>query len=126
MARCIHIKSYHWMTFGRKKKYRKVFFYKTLCSRGCFKVMFVIHYLTRRVILFLKIFKTSSLQNRMSYGGEIVIEGSPPPTYQMSRVTCHVSHVTCHPPYFFFFFFLYKVVKLIDGGSVINGTSPSS
>ena len=37
----------------------------------------------------------------------------------MSRVTCHMSHVTCH-----FFFFLDKVVELIGGGSVINGAYP--
>ena len=36
---------------------------------------------------------------------------------QMSCVTCHMSHVTC--------FFLDKVVKLVRGGSVINGATPS-
>ena len=36
----------------------------------------------------------------------------------MSRVTCHVSRVTCH-------FFSDKVVKLIGGGSVINGAYPA-
>ena len=41
----------------------------------------------------------------------------------MSRVTCHVSHVTCNVS---LFFFLDKVVKLIGGGSVINGAYPSS
>ena len=39
----------------------------------------------------------------------------------VSRVTCHVSHVTCN---FFSFFFSDKVVKLIGGGSVINGAYP--
>ena len=40
----------------------------------------------------------------------------------MSRVTtCHMSHVI-----FFIFFFLDKVVKLVGGGSVINGTNKFS
>ena len=34
----------------------------------------------------------------------------------MSPVMCHVSRVMCH-----MYFFFYKVVKLIDGESVING-----
>ena len=40
---------------------------------------------------------------------------------------CHVSHVTCHMSHvtiFFVCFFLHKVVKLIGGGSVINGAYP--
>ena len=41
-------------------------------------------------------------------------------TCHISRVPCHVSHVTCH----FFFLFFYKVLKLIGGGSVINGAYP--
>ena len=36
----------------------------------------------------------------------------------MSCVTCHVSHVTIY------FFFFDNVVKLIGGGSVINGAYP--
>ena len=46
-----------------------------------------------------------------------------------SRFTCHVSIVTCHMSHInliFFFFFFDKVVKLIGGGSVINGAYPSS
>ena len=47
----------------------------------------------------------------------------------MSHVTCHVSHVTCHETLFFsssiFFLSLYKVVKLVGGGSVINRATPS-
>ena len=42
----------------------------------------------------------------------------------MSRVMCQVTcHVTCHVSYVTinFFFFSDKVVKLIGGGSVING-----
>ena len=35
----------------------------------------------------------------------------------MSRVTCHVSHVII-------IIFFYKAVKLIGGGSVINGAYP--
>ena len=42
---------------------------------------------------------------------------------QVSGVTCHVTHV-----FFFSFFLLFsdKLVKLIGGGSVINGPTPSS
>ena len=43
---------------------------------------------------------------------------------QVSRVTCQVSRVTCF--FYFLKFFFNKVVKLIGGGSVINGASPSS
>ena len=43
----------------------------------------------------------------------------------MSRVTCHVSHVMCHLSHVMCqIFFFYKVVKLIGGGSVINGAYP--
>ena len=35
-----------------------------------------------------------------------------------SHVTCHVSHVTCHVSHVIF---LDKMMKLIGGGSVING-----
>ena len=45
----------------------------------------------------------------------------------VSYVTCHVSHITCHMSHvtiFFFLFFSDKVVKLIGGGSVINGAYP--
>ena len=51
-----------------------------------------------------------------------------PPTCHMSYVTCHmscfmchVSHVTCHMSCVMCHFFPVKVVKLIGGGSVING-----
>ena len=47
----------------------------------------------------------------------------------VSRVTCHMSHVTCHMScvtFYLFFLFFEKVVKLIGGGSVINGATPSS
>ena len=37
-------------------------------------------------------------------------------TCHVSRVTCHMSRVTCH--------MLNKLVKLIGGGSVINGAYP--
>ena len=40
-------------------------------------------------------------------------------------VTCHASHVTCHVSHVTFFF-LDKVVKLIGGGSVSTGPTPSS
>ena len=42
-------------------------------------------------------------------------------TCDMSRDTCHESHVIITIVYFF-----YKVVKLVGGGSVINGVTPSS
>ena len=47
-------------------------------------------------------------------------------TCHLSRVKCHVSHVTCHMLHVtcHIFFFFYKVVKLIGGGSVINGAYP--
>ena len=49
----------------------------------------------------------------------------------MPRVTCHVSRVTCHMSrvtshIYIFFFRGGKEVKLVGGGSVINGASPSS
>ena len=43
----------------------------------------------------------------------------------MSRVRCHMSHVTCHLSHVTYIFF-YKVVKLVGGGSVIDGATPSS
>ena len=43
-------------------------------------------------------------------------------TCHVSRVTGHVSHVTCN--FFSFFSEIYKVVKLVGGGSVINGAYP--
>ena len=54
-----------------------------------------------------------------SQGAEILKECSPPQTCPMSRVTCHLSHVTCHMSHV-------KVVKLIGGGYIINGPTPSS
>ena len=62
---------------------------------------------------------------------EILNEGSPPSTGQMSCVKYHVSHVTCHMSYvqrrnFLYIYFPDKVVKLVGGGSVINGATPSS
>ena len=46
----------------------------------------------------------------------------------MSHVMCHMSHVTCRMSrvacHIFFFFYSAKVVKLIDGESVINGAYP--
>ena len=41
----------------------------------------------------------------------------------MSRVTCHMSRVT---NIIIIFFVLEKEVKLVGGGSVINGATPSS
>ena len=52
-------------------------------------------------------------------------------TCSMSRVTCHVSHDTCHMSHLVFVFLLLvniiffdKRVKLVSGGSVINGAYP--
>ena len=42
----------------------------------------------------------------------------------VSHVTCHMSHVTCHVLCVTCLFFLDKVVKLIAGGSIINGSYP--
>ena len=70
-------------------------------------------------------------------------EVPPPPTCHVSgvmshvsRVTCHVSHVTCHMSHvtcqvshvtiYLFYVFIFLEVKLVGGGSVINGATPSS
>ena len=45
-------------------------------------------------------------------------------TCLLSRVTCHVSHVACHMSHFIFIF--ENEVKLVGGGSVINGATLSS
>ena len=57
----------------------------------------------------------------------------PPPTChvsgvmcQVSCVKCHMSSVTCHYLFIYYLFFLEKEVKLVGGGSVINGATPSS
>ena len=45
----------------------------------------------------------------------------------VSRVTCHLSRVTCHLLHFFFKLSLRKLdkgVKLVGGGSAINGAYP--
>ena len=45
-------------------------------------------------------------------------------TCHLSHVTCHLSHVTCHSSILFLFIlfiYFYKGLKLVDGGSVING-----
>ena len=39
------------------------------------------------------IFSTHTLSNHKSYEAEILREGSSPPTFHVSRVTSHVSHV---------------------------------
>ena len=58
------------------------------------------------------------------------LENVHPPqhvTCHMSHVTCDVSHVMCHVSnviLFYLFYFFDKVVKLIFGGSVINGAYP--
>ena len=43
---------------------------------------------------------------------------------------CHMSHVMCHVSHvkrdFFIIIFFYKVMKLVGGGSVINGPNLSS
>ena len=57
----------------------------------------------------------------------VLRDGSPPPTCHVSCVTCHtqMSHVKCHmshSPVIIFLSFSEQVVKLVGGGSVINGT----
>ena len=48
-------------------------------------------------------------------------------TCRMSGVTCHMPRVTCHVSHYIYKKEnLDKVVKLIVGGSVINGPTPSS
>ena len=76
---------------------------------------FLIKLVGQWVILFLQIFRTPSLPNHKSQRGKIFSHVSP--------VTCHVSHVICHMSHIFFF---YKLVKLVGGGSVINGANPFS
>ena len=56
------------------------------------------------------IFNTLSFLSHQNQRADILRECSPPPC-----VTCHMSCVTCH-------FFFDKLVELVRGGSVINGT----
>ena len=49
-------------------------------------------------------------------------EDLPPPTCHLSRVMCHVSHVIV----FFYFISFKKALKLVGGGSVTKGVTPSS
>ena len=46
--------------------------------------------------------------------------------FQLLNVICQVSCVTCICVLIFLFCFVYKLVKLVGGGSVINGVTPSS
>ena len=51
-------------------------------------------------------------------------------TCDLSCGTCHFSHVMCHMSHviydiFFILLFSPKVVKLVGGGSVVNGTYPA-
>ena len=68
-------------------------------------------------MLFLQIFKSLFRPNQKSQGAEMLTE-CPPPT------KCHMSGVTGQVSHFLFYFFLDKVVKLVGGGSVINGAYP--
>ena len=65
-------------------------------------------------MLSFRIFKTLSIPNCKSWGAKILRECSPPTMCHMSCVTCHV----------YFFMGLTKVVELVGGGSVINGSYP--
>ena len=49
----------------------------------------LINWLTDWLVIFLQIFRSSSIQNRKSKGAEILREGS-------SATTCHMSHVKCY------------------------------
>ena len=42
----------------------------------------------------------------------------------MPCVTCHLSRVTCHLSHDFNFNFVYKLLKLVGGGSVIDRAYP--
>ena len=78
--------------------------------------------------------KYHKLQTRRARELRFLRECSPPTTCHMSHVACHMScvmchmsHVTCHVScvtFFILFFSSDKVVKLIGGGSVINGAYP--
>ena len=46
-------------------------------------------------------------------------------TCHMSHVTCNITHVMCHLFLFFLLLLLDKVVKLVNGGSVINRAYPA-
>ena len=54
--------------------------------------------------------------------GYLGLFNRPGVTCHMSYVMCHVSCVTCQDNIFFFFD---KLVKLVGGGSALNGVTPS-
>ena len=93
-------------------------------------------------ILNYSIFKSFSKYLAVSYGDVHLIRlcqlinlgvqtnfGSPPPTFHVSCVTCHVSSVKCHLSsvkcHFLLLIFVGIVVKLVGGGSDVNGATPS-
>ena len=47
-----------------------------------------------------------------------------PATCHVPHVECHMSRVTCNVSFILFSLFSDKVVKLVGGGSVINGANP--
>ena len=117
-------------------------FYQTRCSQGFSANTFVIHSFINSLISSALSSKSSKcLHSQTLRGRELKFcENVHPPKRVMchvscvmchvscvmchvSRVTCHVSHITCQD-FLFLFFFSDKVVKLIGGGSVINGAYP--
>ena len=87
--------------------------------------------LSHSIILCENILNNPSFRNRKSYGAKLLRESSPPPTCHVSGVKCHASHIMCHMSHvtYHMYFLLIKnnpdkMVKLVTGGSVINGTYP--
>ena len=63
---------------------------------------------------------SSEFSRGLAQGADILRECSPSPTCHMTCVTFHMSHVTC-PHLFYSSSFLYRVVKLVHGGSYPQG-----
>ena len=89
--------------------------------------------MTDKVIFFVQNLQNTVYPKPLDLGSWNVERMFTPPTMCCaSRVTRQVSSVTCHVwsvNIFFEYFFLGggdKVVKLVKGGSVINGPTPSS
>ena len=79
-------------------------------------------------MIFLQILKSLSCPNCKRQGAKILRECSPP-TCNVLRVTCQVFCVTCQLSCVIFHFFLSsnvhtKMLELVGGGSVINGSYP--
>ena len=84
------------------------------------------HSLIIWVILSFRIVKTLCITNRKSWGAEILGKCLPTTMCHKSCASCHWSRVMCHILSFLIWIWIYKLVKLVGGGSVINGSTPSS